>query len=71
LIRKIITFGYFPSKRMLYVITVKKRNINSIIDRVNDHYGGIEGYLASTGSDIELLKNLREKFCINAADLIQ
>ena len=61
--RKIITFGYFPSDVMLYVITVKQRNIDSIIDRVNNHYGGIEGYLASTGFDISKLKDLREKLC--------
>jgi len=63
LIRKIITFGYFPSDRMLFVITVKQRNIDSIIDRVNNHYGGIEGYLASTGFDISKLKDLRERLC--------
>lgn len=65
MIRKIITFGYFPSDRMLFVITVKQRNIDSIIDRVNNHYGGIEGYLASTGLDISKLKDLREKLCTN------
>ena len=64
-IRKIITFGYFPSNRMLSVITVKQRNINSVIDRVNNHYGGIEGYLASAGFDISKMKDLREKLCIS------
>ena len=63
MIRKIITFGYFPSDVMLNVITVKQRNIDSIIDRVNNHYGGIEGYLSSTGFDISKLKELREKLC--------
>jgi len=61
--RKIITFGFFPSDTLLKVITVKQRNINSIIDRVNDHYGGIEGYLASAGFDILKLKELRKKLC--------
>jgi len=65
LIRKIITLGYFPSKRMLYVITVKQRNINSVIDRVNNHYGGIEGFLGSAGFEISKLKEFREKFCDN------
>ena len=63
LIRKIVTLGYFPSDIMLYVITVKQRNIDSIIDRVNNHYGGIEGYLASTGFDVSKLKDLRERLC--------
>jgi len=65
LIRKIITLGYFPSKRMLYVITVKQRNINSVIERVENHYGGIEGYLASSGFDVSKLKEFRDKFCEN------
>ena len=65
LIRKIITFGYFPAKRMLYVITVKERNINSVIDRVDSHYGGIEGYLASSGFEVSKLMDLRKKFCTN------
>ena len=63
LIRKIISFGFFPARRMLYVITVKQRNIDSVIDRVQNHYGGIEGYLASAGFDISKLKDLREKLC--------
>jgi protein-tyrosine phosphatase len=63
MIRKIITLGYFPSDRMLYVITVKRRNIDSIIDRVIDHYGGIEGYLSSTGFDVSVLKDLRNTLC--------
>ncbi|MBI5010785.1 MAG: tyrosine-protein phosphatase, partial [Bacteroidia bacterium] len=65
LIRKILTFGYFPSKRMLYVITVKERNINSVIDRVESHYGGIEGYLAASGFEVSKLKELRRKYCTN------
>lgn len=63
LIRKIITLGYFPARRMLYVVTVKQRNIDSVIDRVNNHYGGIEGYLASAGFNVSKLKEFREKFC--------
>lgn len=63
LIRKIISLGYFPSERMLNVITVKQRNIDSIIDRVQNHYGGIEGYLASAGFQVSHLEDLRKKLC--------
>ena len=63
LFRKIISFGFFPSDTLLNVITVKQRNINSVIDRVNNHYGGIEEYLASAGFDISKLKELRKKLC--------
>jgi protein-tyrosine phosphatase len=63
IIRKIITFGFFPSARMLYVVTVKKRNIDSIIDRVENHYGGIEGFLSSAGLNSTDILKLREKYC--------
>lgn len=61
--RKIISFGFFPSRKMLYVITVKQRNIDSIIDRIQNHYGGIEGYLNSAGFDISRLKDIRAHLC--------
>ena len=64
MLRKIISLGFFPAKRMLWVITVKERNIDSVIDRVENHYGGIEGYLSSSGFDINRLKDFREKLCI-------
>jgi protein-tyrosine phosphatase len=64
MLRKIFSFGFFPSNRMLYVITVKQRNIDSIIDRIQNHYGGIEGYLASAGFDISGMNVLRAKLCI-------
>jgi hypothetical protein len=63
LLRKIFSFGFFPSRRMLYVITVKQRNIDSVIDRIQNHYGGIEGYLTLAGFDISKLKDLREELC--------
>jgi len=61
MIRKIISFGFFPANRMLGVITVKQRNIDSVIDRIESHYGGIDGYLASAGFEIAKLKDFREK----------
>lgn len=64
LIRKIISFGFFPSGRILFVITVKQRNIESILDRINDHYKGIEGYLRYSGFDMSRLPELREKLFV-------
>jgi protein-tyrosine phosphatase len=63
LIRKLLTLGYFPAKGMLNIITAKRRNIDSIFGRVQNHYGGIEGYLASAGFDVSRLKDFREKLC--------
>lgn len=62
-IRKILTFGRFPADQMLQVVTVKERNIDSVIDRVQNHYKGVEGYLSSAGFEASKLKELREKFC--------
>lgn len=59
--RKIISFGFFPADRVLYAITVRQRNIESIINRVNNHYGGIEGYLSKSGFDISRLTELKQK----------
>lgn len=63
LIRKITRLGFFPAKRMLRIITVKQRNIESVIGRIDNHYGGIEGYLESAGFDTVKLKEFREKLC--------
>jgi protein-tyrosine phosphatase len=57
--RKIITFGYFPADLILYAITVREKNISSVIDRVNTEYGGTESYLAATGFNMDRLQELR------------
>ena len=62
-IRKILTLGRFPAEQMLQIVAVKERNINSVIDRVQMHYNGIEGYLSSAGFDTARLKELRQKIC--------
>jgi protein-tyrosine phosphatase len=59
-IRKLISFGFFPYANMIYAVMVKQRNIESILDRVEFHYGGIEGYLGHAGiekSDIEQVRS--------------
>jgi hypothetical protein len=65
MIRKVLSFGFFPSGTILYAITVKKRNIESVLDRINNHYGGIEGYLNSAGLDGSHLVKLRERLVDN------
>jgi protein-tyrosine phosphatase len=51
LFRKIVTFGYFPYRNMLFAVHVKQRNIESVLDRIESHYGGIEGYISRAGID--------------------
>jgi len=63
--RKILTLGFFPSGTILYAITVRQRNIESVLDRVNDHYGGIEAFLGSSGFEAEKLMKLRERLIVN------
>ncbi len=59
--RKILYLGFLPAKAILYAITVRQRNIESVLDRVANHYGGIEGYLLAAGFDITRLSELRKK----------
>lgn len=59
LIRKIVSFGYFPYRNMLFAVEVKQRNIESVFDRIETHYGGIEGYLSYAGFDTSRLSEVR------------
>jgi protein-tyrosine phosphatase len=59
LLRKIVTFGYFPYRNMLFAVSVRQRNIESVLDRIENHYGGIEGYARSAGFDISLLTEVK------------
>jgi protein-tyrosine phosphatase len=55
LIRKILTLGYFPYRNMLFAVSVRQRNIESVLDRIDNHYGGIEGYARFAGFDLSRL----------------
>ena len=59
MIRKIVSLGFFPYNNMLFAVTVKQRNIESVLDRIENHYGGIEGYLRYAGFDLALLAEAR------------
>jgi protein-tyrosine phosphatase len=56
LIRRLLTLGYFPYRNMLFAVCVRQRNIESVIERIENHYGGIEGYAGFAGLDISSLK---------------
>lgn len=58
LIRRILTLGYFPYRNMLFAVSVRQRNIESVIDRIENHYGGIEGYARFAGFDISRLSEV-------------
>lgn len=58
-IRTILTFGFYPYRNMLFAIQVKQRNIESVLDRIENHYGGIEAYLRSAGFDLSKLREIR------------
>jgi protein-tyrosine phosphatase len=59
LFRSILTFGYYPYRKLMFAVTLRQRNIESVVDRVNNHYGGIEAYLAASGCSPEILGNVR------------
>jgi protein-tyrosine phosphatase len=60
LIRKILSFGFFPYRNILFAVKVKQRNIESILDRIEFHYGGIDGYLSYAGLEKSELVKVRE-----------
>ena len=66
-LRRIISLGFFPSENILYAITVKEKNIEAVLSRVNDHYGGIEAYANPSGSSALNLQYIREKL-VSAPD---
>jgi protein-tyrosine phosphatase len=65
LIRKLVSFGFFPYRNMVFAVEVKQRNIESVLDRVEFHYGGIEGYLRYAGYDISSLQKVRDVLIID------
>jgi protein-tyrosine phosphatase len=65
LVRKILSLGFFPSNNILYAITVRQRNIESVLDRVNNHYGGIAGYLGPSGPGLQEITRLRKILVTN------
>jgi protein-tyrosine phosphatase len=64
LFRKILYLGFFPSKTILYAITLRQRNIESVLDRVMNHYGGIKAYLKGSGFDSSRLEELKNRILI-------
>jgi len=59
LIRRIVSLGFFPYRNMLFAVMVKQRNIESVLDRIELHYGGIEGYLRHADFDTMRLSEVR------------
>lgn len=66
LLRKILSFGSFPARNVMFAVTVRQRNIESVIDMVLVHYGGIEAYLNASGFDVSRLEELRERIILPA-----
>ena len=58
-IRKYITLGFFPSEAVLHAVKQKQEDILTVIDRVDNHYGGIKEYLSGTGCDISQINTLQ------------
>lgn len=63
LLRKILSFGFFPSEAIMFAVTVRQENIESVIDRVNNHYGGIASFLNDPAG--EKIKKLKDLYLIN------
>ena len=59
-IRKYFTLGLFPSEAVLHAVEQKREDILTVIDRVENHYGGIKEYLSGAGYDTLQLNKLRD-----------
>ena len=59
-LRKVITLGFFPSEAVLHAVEQKREDILAVIDRVDNHYGGIKEYLSGAGYDISQFRRLRD-----------
>jgi protein-tyrosine phosphatase len=62
--RKILSLGLFPSERILFAVTVRQRNIESILDRIENHYGGINAYLMESGYNTNSLDELKRELLV-------
>jgi protein-tyrosine phosphatase len=60
LVRKILSLGFFPYRNMLFAVQVKQRNIESVLDRIDTHYGGIESLMRNAGITKVMLDKVRE-----------
>jgi protein-tyrosine phosphatase len=60
LTRSILTLGYFPYRKLVFAVSVRQRNIESLLDRVENHYGGIEGFMDYAGFDRKELGRVRD-----------
>jgi protein-tyrosine phosphatase len=59
-IRKIFTLGFFPSDAVIHTVKQKHEDIQIVFDMVENHYGGINGYLSESGFDMSQLDKLKD-----------
>jgi len=64
LIKKILSFGLYPSRTVLYVVTLRQRNIESVLDKIEDQYGNIGSYLKNSGFDTNSLAELKKRLLV-------
>jgi protein-tyrosine phosphatase len=56
---RLFTLGLFPKTNLQAAFEVKERYLFTAINRVKQHYGGVEKYLISSGITPEQLKRLK------------
>ncbi len=59
-LRQLLMLGLFPSGALLHAIRQKREDIETAIDRISGHYGGVEEYLAGSGFDMARYDALRD-----------
>ncbi|NMC40287.1 MAG: tyrosine-protein phosphatase [Bacteroidales bacterium] len=59
-IRTILTFGLFPSAAILHAVKQKERDIETVIERIEERYGGIKEYISVSGFNVSDFDRLRD-----------
>lgn len=59
-IRTLMTLGFFPSAAILHAVKQKERDIETVIERIEERYGGIMEYISVSGFNISDFERLRD-----------
>lgn len=61
MLRKVLYLGFFPAEAVMQAIVQRQENIELVMDRIDEHYGGIRSYLAESGFDMQEYEALKKK----------
>lgn len=57
---RLLTLGLFRGRNIEYIVTVRREYIEALLAAINEHDGGVRGYLNSCGVSDEMIEHFRE-----------